>query len=232
MEHAGQIIAVILIMAAVGFVVWWLEKQRRETIRAWAQSQGYRFRAGRDSELARRYPDFKVLHRGRNRFAKHVVSGEVEGRSFEAFDYQYTTGHGKNRRTHRLSAIVLRSPHLLIPLRIRREHLFDRIGEFLGFDDIDFESAEFSRKFHVSSPDRKWAFDVLHNRTIEYLLRECFANLEFDGWHVIVYRGNRFNPAEFERALSLASGILDRIPDYAVRELTGSERPVEADVDT
>ena len=45
-------------------------------------------------------------------------------------------------------------------------------GEFFGHDDIDFESAEFSRNFYVKSSDRKWAFDILHARAMEFLLAE------------------------------------------------------------
>jgi hypothetical protein len=211
----------ILIVAVIGYLSWRAEQKRQQALRAWAAGRGYSFRAAKDRRLADRFPEFRPLHRGRSRFARNIVSGTREGHELTAFDYQYTTGHGKNRRTHRFSVAVVRSPHPLIPLRIRRENVFDRVGEFLGFDDIDFESAEFSRRFHVGSPDRKWAYDVLHARAIEFMLRECFCNLEFDTEHVFAYRNRRFAPDEFARAIELAVGLLERIPDYVVREMGG-----------
>ena len=45
------------------------------------------------------------------------------------------------------STIVVESDVVLEPLFIRPERLFDKVKEFVGIDDIDFESAEFSRKF-------------------------------------------------------------------------------------
>ena len=40
---------------------------------------------------------------------------------------------------------------------VRPEHVFDRLASFLGFDDIDFESVEFSKRFMVKFADRKFA---------------------------------------------------------------------------
>ncbi len=86
-------------------------------------------------------------------------------------DWQFVTGSGKNRQTHRHAVVIVETGLPVIPLEIRREHLLDKVGEFLGHDDIDFESAEFSRTFHVTAADRKWAYDVIHTRTMEYLLQ-------------------------------------------------------------
>jgi hypothetical protein len=221
-----MIIIAIIVVATIGYLSWRYEQKRSAELRSWAARRSFRFRAAKDRNLARQYPDFKRLHRGHSRFVKNVMTGRRRDLEVTAFDYQYTTGHGKNRQTHRESAAIVRSAHPLIPLHIRHEHIFDKVGEFLGFDDIDFESAEFSRKFHVSSPDRKWAYDVLHNRTIEFLMKECFCDLDCDGWHVMIHRNRRFSPQEFGRAMDLAVGFLERIPDFVVRELTGgSSRP-------
>ena len=58
---------------------------------------------------------------------------------------------GKNRQTHVFSAVILDSDVVLQPLFIRPEGFFDKISEFFGADDIDFESAEFSRRFYVKA---------------------------------------------------------------------------------
>ena len=41
---------------------------------------------------------------------------------------------------------------------------------FSASKEIEFESTEFSKEFHVKSPDRRWAFDVLSQATMEFLL--------------------------------------------------------------
>ena len=57
-------------------------------------------------------------------------------------------------------------------LLIRPEGFFDKVAGAFGFDDIDFESEEFSRAFFVKSSDKRFAYDVLHPRMLELLMAE------------------------------------------------------------
>ena len=110
-----------------------------------------------------------------------------------------------------------KSPILLEPLFIRPENFFDKLTEFIGFNDIDFESAEFSKKFYVKSPDKKWAYDIIHPRMMEFLLASPMFSIQFDLLSVIVYRDNTFSPADFDAAADLVNGIFERIPDYVIQ---------------
>ncbi len=133
-----------------------------------------------------------------------------------AFDYHYATGSGKNRTTHRFSAVIVESPIPLEGLFIRPEGFFDRVSEFFGADDIDFESAEFSRAFYVKSPNKRWAYDVIHQRMMEYLLRVPRFHVQFSRTHVIAWRPRCFSAADFGTAVRLIRGMLKRLPDYLV----------------
>jgi len=212
-------IFVLFGIVAAGAILWSLHAaaQRRKELAAWARSRGMAFSRGKDRTLDERFGDFKCLRRGRSRYAHNLMRGEWKGRGFVGFDYHYVTGSGKNRRTHRFSAVILTSEVPLRPLFIRPEGFFDRVSQFLGFNDIDFESAEFSRRFYVKSPDRKWAYDVIHARTMEFLLSAPTFTMEFDRRHVIAYRSGRLDPAEFAAAAETAAGILDRLPEYVRR---------------
>ena len=90
------------------------------------------------------------------------------------FTYKVTTSSGKSTTTttYRFSYLILHMPWSGVPdLLIRREGMFDKIAGVLGFDDIDFESAQFSRRFHVSSTDKRFAYDVIDPRMMEFLLK-------------------------------------------------------------
>ncbi len=217
MEQPGIVILVILVMAF--FVGWhlWATNQRRKELSAWAAAKGLRFDPDRDGGLDDRFPHFKCLRRGHSRHARNVMRGELDGTPITAFDYHYTTGHGKNRRTHRFSAVIVTSDLPLLPLLIRPENLLDKVGEFFGADDIDFESAEFSRKFFVKAQDKKWAYDVIHQQTMEYLLTAPSFSIQFDRSEIIVWRGSRFSPDQFTAAVGVVRGLLARLPDYVVQ---------------
>jgi hypothetical protein len=214
----GLIITIVVIAAAIAIAYHlYASARRRKELAAYARERGLAFRPDKDRGMKDRYISFKCLRLGHGRFALNVMTGEMQSLPVEAFDYQYTTGSGKNRRVHRFSAMVVGSAIPLKPLLIRRENAFDKVTEFFGVDDIDFESAEFSRKFFVKSPDRRWAFDVIHQRMMEYLLGAPEYSIQFDRENIIAWRRRRFNRAEFDEAFGLIKGILDRLPGYLLR---------------
>jgi len=207
---------ILLAAVAIGVAIYF-SRLRRKKLTAWAASRGLTFVAAHDRSFDDRFP-FRCLKQGHSRSAYNVMTGRISERDILAFDYRYVTGHGKNRSTHTFSAVILVSSIPLKPLRIRAENVFDRVAEFFGADDIDFESSEFSRAFHVKGSDKKWAFDVLHQRTIEFLLSKPRFSIEMSDREMIVWRGGTFSPERFDEALGVGSGVLDRLPGYVVRD--------------
>jgi len=213
---------VAVFVAVFVAVAWWLGSKRRKELAAWAEEKGLTFQPTRDRGIDGRYPEFACLRHGHSRYAYNGAFGSWNGRSLVTFDYHYATGSGKNRHDYRFSAIILASEVLLRPLAIRVETAFDKLTGLLGFDDIDFESAEFSRAFHVSSSDKRWAYDVLHQRAMEFLLAQPRFSIQFGGREIIVWRNRRFSLQAFEEAIGVAEGLLERLPEYVVQEQGGN----------
>ncbi|MDP6636440.1 MAG: hypothetical protein QGG42_16185 [Phycisphaerae bacterium] len=220
MEPVFVILVVLLIGAGIAYAIYAAAK-RRKLLGQWAQRNSLNFSPGKVYEMDSRFPDFKCLHRGRSRHAFNIITGQLNEREIIAFDYRYTTGSGKNRQTHNFSAVIVTAPMPLKPLFIRREGFFDKVTEFFGADDIDFESAEFSRKFFVKSPDKKWAYDVIHQRMMEYLLSAPKFAIQFSANSIIAWRKQTFTPTDFQSAFDLIEGMIDRLPEYLVRQQTG-----------
>ena len=196
--------------------------RRRKEIEAWAEREGLAFSHRADRAFDRQYPEFRCLHLGHSRAAYNIASGMRNGRKLTAFDYRYVTGHGKNRSTHSFSAVIIESRVPLHPLTIRPENAFDKVTAFFGAEDINFESTEFSGAFHVSSPEKKWSYDVLHQRTMEFLLGKPRFNLQFGTQQVICWRNRRFGMQAREDAIDVVEGILDRLPEYVLRQQKGA----------
>lgn len=219
-------VGIIAVVIALAIYAHRVAEKRKLAIAAWASSLGLSFMRSADGSIDDRYPDFAGLREGSDRYAENISSGVHGKYSVCAFDYHYETysTDSKGNRTtqhHRFSSVILETPLPLKPLHIRSENFFDKIGEFVGFDDIDFESAEFSRAFYVTSPDKRWAFDVLHQESMEFLLAAPRFQIELQRGVAMARRNGVFKPEEFDAALKVATGLLDRLPQSVVRELSG-----------
>lgn len=205
---------------------WYAADKRRKELLAWAQSKGLQFTAEKYYDFDARFAAFSCLCEGSNRYAYNVITGQSVDRAFLGFDYHYTTGSGKSRQDHHFSAIILQSPILLKPLFIRPENFLDKITEFAGFNDIDFESAEFSRKFYVKSPDKRWAYDVIHPQMMEFLLAAPVFTLQFDLTQIMASRNTTFSVNDYESAVKVVEGMLERLPEYLVKQQQGNLKNV------
>lgn len=200
------------------------DRKRRRLLRSWARSKGFALHSGRRTGWDREYPAYKLFTRGHSRRSTSHVEGEVDGHRVRGLDYRFTTGSGKNRKTHRYTVIIMELGTPVIPLHIRREHVLDRIGEFLGGGDINFESDEFSRRFHVTSADRKWAYDVIHPGMMDLLLQADVHNLEFGFAELAVYRDGRLSGERCQRDVKLVREIVNLVPADVLAQLREGTR--------
>jgi len=219
MQVIPCIVVPAFIALAAAVIVFGILKarQRREAMARLAADLGFEYYADDPWGLAERYAMFDLFGRGHSRKASNVLCGELDGRAVVAFDYKYTTGSGKNQSTHHYQGVVLGLPIVAAGLRMRGETAFDRLASWVGWDDIDFESDEFSRRYHVRSEDRRFAYDIFHARLIEHLLA-CgdVPDLEMKGNLMILYDGQR-DAENVRRLLGIGREIVASIPGYVLK---------------
>ena len=93
---------IILFVAVAGTIAcfaWLAEKRRREEMAKLASSNGLEFSVNDPYDLPNYLAGIATFNRGHSRKAYNVIHGPWHGREVIAFDYQYTTGSGKNRTT-------------------------------------------------------------------------------------------------------------------------------------
>lgn len=199
------------------------ERERAEAMRARAARLGLRFTA-EDPTLDERMQAFPMFCLGHSRQGLNLMDGEVVAggvrMSLLAGDYRYkiTTSNGKSTQTttYTMSFIAV-VPVLAVgeELTVREEGLFDKIGAFLGFDDIDFESSEFSKRFHVKCSDRRFAFDLFDPRMMEWFLQSSPPRIHARGGCLLFDRGTRrWEVAEFDGEMGWIDGFFARIPRH------------------
>lgn len=231
----GSALAIPLILIAVvliGGLAYWSylqRKRRREALAVVAQRLGWQFDPRRDSFHDDEYAHFEIFRRGHGRYAYNTLQGELTigvgtyPAKMGDFTYKVTSGSGKSRstRTYRFSYLIVHLPFRNIPdLLIRPEGFFDKLTGAFGFDDIDFESAEFSRRFYVKSSDKRFAYDVVHPRMMEFLLRTDPSIIDIEHGKCCVTDGrSRWSPDEFCTQLEWACDFLECWPDHVKADL-------------
>lgn len=225
MELLLPFLLVGLVMLAIFYFNYVSQAKRREAMAALAAQIGWQFDPEKDSGHDDRYSQFDVFRRGDSRAAYNTMTGTIDigGRTFPARmgDFTYKTGSGRSRATHRISYLIVHPPFPIAPsLLIRPEGMFDRMLGAVGFEDINFESAEFSRKFFVKSSDRRFAYDVVHPRMIEFLLAAGGPVVDLESGACCFTDGRKpWREEDFSFYVQFCQQFFDLWPSHLVAEL-------------
>jgi hypothetical protein len=231
--NTGVAVVIVLVVAAlvIAAAVYGAAqaRKRREELAALAASLGWSFDSGSDKGFDDRFGQFGCFTRGHSRAAYNTLAGSLESgpRQYPCcmgdFTYKVTRSNGKTTTTttYRFSYLIVMLPFPRTPdLTVRREGFMDKITQAIGFDDIDFESAEFSRRFCVKSPDKRFAYDVIHPRMMEFLMAGEFPGIDLRGGACCFTDGSAtWRPPQFTVYLEWARAVLALWPDLLTRQL-------------
>jgi hypothetical protein len=224
------IFLVIAILVLVGAYYSYLgQQQRTKELADVATRLGWEFDADEDYEHDSRYQQFGEFSQGHSRYAYNTLHGSIDVGAARwpvkmgDFHYATTSHNGKHTTTHHhhFSYVALHPPYRQLPdLLIRREGLFDAFKNLFGFDDIDFESAEFSRRFCVKSADRRFAYDVIHAKMIEFLLEYEPPAIDVQERVCLLHGGgSSWTPAEFRATVDWARHFFELWPAHVTSQL-------------
>ena len=209
----------VALVVVIGIFAARAARKRREAMAILAQRLGLNFDPAHDYGLASRFQFLGRLGQGSNRYAYNVLSGAYQGKPVLAFDYHYETysrdskGHRQTHH-HHFSFFILLLDRSFPELLIAPEGVLSKLAQAFGYDDIDFESHEFSRKFCVRSRDKKFAYDFCHARMIEYLLARPNLSLEIEDNALAIGHGGTLSPEELEPQLRQLIEIRLLMPQY------------------
>ncbi len=190
-----------------------------------ASELGFAFDPSFDETMSKNYSHFGQFNEGDNRVAYNTLTGSltIEGQEFltRIGDYTYTVTRsnggksgGSTTTTYRLTYLILKLPFIDVPdTIIRHESIFDKIGAALGFDDIDFESSEFSRKFFVKGKNRQFTYGLIHQGMMEYFLTGPFTPVEIESGDCLIHDGDTtWSVPEIREKIAFAKGFIQRWP--------------------
>ncbi|MGV8847835.1 hypothetical protein [Tessaracoccus sp.] len=198
-------------------------KAQTRTWRMWARARNWGFHE--------RWPEMVgpftkgLFGRGGSRKAKLGYEGIFDGLQAAGFQYQYSTGSGKDRRTHRYHVNMVSIPGARFPaLSIEPENWSHRVFS----EDIDFEDAEFNRRWHVTCDSARFAHDVIHPRVMQWLSQTqlpVFSALWFEHDAILMATAGTIPPEAVDARLRFLTQWAGTIPTFVLKDVGCMERP-------
>ncbi len=212
MGNVQTIVLVVMIglglLALAGAV--WYERKRRQAIIRFAEQLGLAYHPSLLPDDERVFQRFSLSSRGRGRRATDAIVADSGQLRVVIFDYRYTTGGGKNSTTYRQTVALVHAPGLDLPaFSLEPESFLHRVGNLLGFDDIDFEDdREFSKKILLRGADEDAVREFMTPQRRRALLEFADMCIEADGDDFLFYRrGRRSKPDRFKQMMEQALAI-------------------------
>ena len=139
------------------------------------------------------FPMFKLLEQGSSRAIRNCLSRSDGGKRICIFDFSYVTGSRKHRRSHSQSVVTFSIGHTsLPPFLLRPENLLDKVGDFLGFQDLDFEShPRFSKIYRLQSSSDERVRALFQPGVLQYFENNPGLYLEARGPELLFCRADR-----------------------------------------
>lgn len=218
-----------VVLAAMIYGVIRSGNDRRNDLAALASRLGFTFKSGVDGSFADRYQQIGLFTMGSRRRASNMMTGVMElgGNRVPVLsaDYSYViqsgTGTKRRTRTHHVGVVMAHLPWNSLPeFSLRDETVMDRLTAAIGFDDIDYESADFSRKFHIKCRDRRFASDLIDPQMMDFMLSSTTPSMEIEGQVVCLQIWGIPDADEVERTISWIGRFLDHWPEHLTERLT------------
>jgi hypothetical protein len=223
-----SIVAGILAVAGIAFYFAFLAgKKRTAALADVALLMGFTFEAKVPKERLATLGSFHLFKRGRSQRAKNLMRGKSGYGEVVVLDYQYTTGSGKSSHTHNQTVAIfpgVATAAGLPEFTLAPEHWWDKIGQVLGYQDIDFEaSEEFSKHYLLRGPSETAIRAAFGTEALGFFAQNQGWSVESAGGALAVYRGEkRCTPEEFQPFLAETAAVRRAL----VRDSSGRPAPI------
>jgi hypothetical protein len=228
-------LGLVVFLCALVVGGWWVYQQwdhmrHSERLQRFAATNGWTFQEAGPLSVAQAsgFP----FGMGIQRRVEDYVEGTYAGVPCASYTYLFEHhADGERGVVQTFTVTQTRLPVPLPRLDLLPEDAGTKLLSVFAGGDINFESAEFNRKWRVQSADRKFAIDVVDPRMMELLLRHHLPGLavRIDGYTVLVWSAGRASVGDLSRRLDIVTGVARRIPQHVIRIREEAETQRRAD---
>ncbi|MDZ4709008.1 MAG: hypothetical protein SH818_11465 [Saprospiraceae bacterium] len=163
-----------------------------------------------NKEILSAHKVFKLFSMGGSKKVRYILSGNLESKEPAfIFEYSYVVSTGKSSHTYFQHVLSVRLARNLPPFTLRPENFFHKIGEWLGFKDIDFEAyPQFSDAYRLKSNNENKVRNLFNEFLLGFLSYEKGWWIECNGNNIIYFKfAKRMNQEMVEPFIEVASTL-------------------------
>ena len=207
-------LAAAVVLLAIGGSVYFSYKRKKD-LKQLALSAGLPFDEDAAGLPYLENSGIDLFNLGHSRRSTNLIISSCAGAAkVYFFDYSYTTGSGKHRTTHNYTLAFFEFSRSIFPrFALRPENFLDKIGEMIGFEDIDIDGfPAFSKEYKLNGPDKAAVLAFFSPRTVNYFEQNPGWRIQAAGQRVIAFKKETPIPAAgylawMEEAKNLVSAI-------------------------
>jgi hypothetical protein len=205
--------AIVVLLVGGAFYLSYL---RRKALAELAASMGLLFNEKGPESYYLEQTGLGIFNMGHSRKASNLmeIRGSGSGPDISFFDYRYTTGGGKNSHTHQftLALFDLKTPKAPA-FELKPENFIYKIGELLGFKDIDIPSSPlFSDKYRLTGPNETELLSFFNPGTVAYFEQHLDWQAQGAGRYLLVFKGERLiKPDTYQNFMEEAKNLVSSI---------------------
>jgi hypothetical protein len=137
------------------------------------------------------------------------------GEQDSVFEYQFTTGSGKNKTTHYRTLALVQLPFAAPHTKIGPEGFWSGLGRMVGMRDIEVESVQFNDQYRVTGDDERFAVAFLDHQMLAWLLssQSGQGSIKFELWGPwLLCVSDRIDMDRMFGFLDWAQGVREHMP--------------------
>ena len=144
--------------------------------------------------------EFKLFSKGGSKRISNIISRKDIFKEFDVkiFDYQYVISTGNSSQRFRQTVFFVESFQLSLPhFWMQPEGLIHRIGNWFGFQDINFEDfPQFSKQYDLKGKDEERVRNEMNESVLHFFTLQKGWNLEGLNFYMILYRKSKLMPPD------------------------------------
>jgi hypothetical protein len=205
------VVAVVALVGTIIFVAHQFEKQRAEALQAAANDMRFTFSRKAEPDLLDRLKHFHLFSQGHSKKIRYVLRGDAGDLAVSVFEYSYRTGGGQHSHHWSQTVILFESDEMRLPqFTLRPEHVFHKIGQVFGYQDIDFDShPEFSKRYLLKGENEESVRWLFGDDALSFYESDRKLSTEAAGRQLIHYRSDkRVKPEQIQEFITQGVRVL------------------------